>query len=146
MTDIRKADISRAVEEARKLMEKHPDKSRTAICQAASIAIGKPPGFLKRSTLQYRLATAPPEPQPQDGLDEIPDAAEVPVFVRDYSHQPKHLIYPVGDLHIGAAEHQGDRLDEWLKYIAKTRYTSVLNTGDNFNCAIPGSVSDTHAE
>lgn len=132
-----RADISRKVEEARTLLAEKPELSRAAAAKQVGLA---------PRTLGYRLDTFVPSPENPDGLSEVPSPAEIPVFVRDYSDQPNHRIYPVGDLHMGAAEHQGDALDEWLSYICKTRHTSVLNTGDNFNCAIPGSVSDTHTE
>jgi hypothetical protein len=143
MADRRKPDLSVAVERAKELLAADPNLSKSDACRQASTDTGTQ---LSRNTFNYRIEHAPPEIQTMDGLNEEINESEIPVFVRDYSHQPKHSIYPVGDLHIGAKEHQEDRLDEWLKYIAKTRYTSILDTGDNFNCAIPGAVSDVHTE
>lgn len=144
MSRQRSPDLSRAVEWARKYLEDNPKASRSEAAREASKATGQD---LRRQTLNYRLEHAPPALVEHDNLNEVPtDTREIPVFTRDYSSQAKHTVYPVGDLHMGAKEHAAERLDEWLDYIAKTRYTSVLNTGDNFNCAIPGSVSDSHTE
>lgn len=82
-----------------------------------------------------------------DGLTEEPDEeAEIPVFVRDYSDSPHHRPYPIGDLHIGAPQFASKALDQWLTYLLETPNVSMLNTGDNTNCALTTSVSDTYAE
>lgn len=89
----------------------------------------------------------PPAAHVPDDLGEFPtERSEIPVFVRDYSDQEYHRIYPIGDLHIGSPEHAGSALDGWLNYLVETPETSMLNTGDNTNCAITTSVSDTYSE
>jgi len=83
----------------------------------------------------------------EDGLREFSsEEGEIPVFIRDYSDQELHRPYPLGDLHIGAPEFQEDALDEWFQYLLDTPNTSLLNTGDNTNCALTTSVSDTYKE
>ena len=78
--------------------------------------------------------------------DSISDPEEIPVIIRDDSSQPNHYVYPLGDLHKGAAKHQGDRWREWLDYLVSQPDRSLLNTGDNFNSAIIGSKSDVYDE
>lgn len=120
----------------------------TAI-QAAARAEGVPYSTLRGRLKGERPVHDLPEQQPvvHDGLREI-DAtgAEVPVFIRDYSDRAKLSVYPIGDLHIGTRFHARKMLTEWLNYLEKTPGTSLLNTGDNLNCAIEGSVSDVHGE
>lgn len=77
---------------------------------------------------------------PGPGLDGIP------VVHRDYTHLDALHMYPIGDIHLGAPNCAEPVLDEWLQYIVDTDGTSLLNTGDNLNCAITTSVSDTYAE
>jgi hypothetical protein len=135
--------ISRAVETARELIRQHPDWSMSKVAREA----GKTNGTqLSRVALDYRLKHDPPEAHQPDDLTETPDVSEIPVFVRDYSDREFHRVYPIGDLHIGAAEHAADRLDEWLRYIQDTSNVSILNTGDNTNCALKTSVSETYDE
>ena len=76
----------------------------------------------------------------------VDDPEEIPVIVRDYSGQPHHYIYPLGDLHKGSGKHQGRRWREWLDYLCSEPDRSLLNTGDNFNSAIIGSKSDVYDE
>lgn len=76
----------------------------------------------------------------------VADPEEIPVIVRDYSSQPHHYVYPLGDLHKGSGKHQGRRWREWLAYLCDEPDRSLLNTGDNFNSAIIGSKSDVYDE
>jgi UDP-2,3-diacylglucosamine pyrophosphatase LpxH len=78
--------------------------------------------------------------------DDVVDPQEIPVIFRDYSSQPHHYVYPLGDLHKGSAKHQGRRWREWLGYLCEESDRSLLNTGDNFNSAIIGSKSDVYDE
>lgn len=136
-------EITAKVEAAKELIA--GGMSKTEACTKLGLA---------RQTLNSRLERGEliEQPQPQativhDGLREIPDdEAEIPVFIRDYSSQADHHFYPIGDLHIGAPAHAGSALDEWLNYLLATSGTSMLNTGDNTNCALTTSVSDTYAE
>src|SRR4051812_21474827 len=115
MSRRRDPNLGKAVEAARKLLEADPDLSKAAACRQATQDTGT---TLNVASCNYRTQHAPPVIETPDDLLETPtDTAEIPVFVRDYSSQPKHLLYPIGDLHIGAKEHAGDRLDEWLKFI-----------------------------
>lgn len=130
------AEVSRKVEEARKLIA--AGKSRTD----AAAAVGLP-----RTTLGYRLDHFTPAEHVPDNLPDTPtDAAEIPVFERHYEDQESHRIYPIGDLHIGSKNHADDRLDDWLGYLGRTPDVSMLNTGDNLNCALKTSVSETYDE
>lgn len=111
---------------------------------------------LSRTTLSSRvhdidrpeLPARGNQPAPSaDGLPEdASDPSEIPVFVRDYSDRDHHFIYPIGDLHIGSPQHRGDVLDEWLAYLLREPNVSMLNTGDNTNCALSSSVSDEYGE
>lgn len=74
------------------------------------------------------------------------DSANIPVVHRDYSNLASLHTYPLGDIHLGAPECAEDALDEWLQYLMDAEDVSMLNTGDNLNCAIASSVSDTYAE
>lgn len=84
--------------------------------------------------------------RPDDLESKIVDPEEIPVIFRDYSSQPHHYIYPLGDLHKGSAKHQGRRWREWLDYLCSQPDRSLLNTGDNFNSAIIGAKSDVYDE
>jgi hypothetical protein len=85
--------------------------------------------------------------RPVDDLShDIDDPTEVPVIVRDYSHLDSMYVYPLGDVHIGAATHQSARWREWLGYLAGNDRTSMLGTGDFLNCAIIGAKSDVYEE
>jgi len=70
----------------------------------------------------------------------------IPVVHRDYSDLDCLHMLPLGDIHLGSPNCAEPVLDEWLQYIVDTDGTSLLNTGDNLNCAIASSVSDTYAE
>jgi hypothetical protein len=83
-------------------------------------------------------------PDPLDSM--VHDPEEIPVIFRDYSSQDHHYIYPLGDLHKGAAKHQQRRWLNWLDYLCSEPNRSLLNTGDNFNSAIVGSKSDVYDE
>jgi hypothetical protein len=73
-------------------------------------------------------------------------ASEIQVISRDYSDQGKHLIYPLGDVHLGAKTHNEEKWAEWLAYLEETPYASLLGTGDFLNTAIIGSKSDVYDE
>lgn len=95
---------------------------------------------------RWKKEATPPEQSP-DELHEFPTVRpEIPVFVRDYSSQSSHRIYPIGDLHIGSPEHADSALDGWLDYLLNEEEVSMLNTGDNTNCALVTSISDTYSE
>lgn len=96
--------------------------------------------------VKHELPPQALQPIVADGLREDPEGNEIPVFVRDYRHQSEHRIYPIGDLHIGAKSFAEHALDEWFAYILGAENTSVLNTGDNTNCALKDSVSDVYQE
>jgi 3',5'-cyclic AMP phosphodiesterase CpdA len=81
-----------------------------------------------------------------DGLSTEINDNEIPVIIRDYSDKESHRVYPLGDLHIGAANHQADRWAEWVRYIEERDDTSLLLTGDLFNAAIVGAKSDVYEE
>ena len=71
---------------------------------------------------------------------------EIPTIVRDYSDQEKHAIYPLGDVHIGAKQHNAQMWEQWLHYLADRPNCSLLGTGDFLNTAIIGSKSDVYDE
>jgi hypothetical protein len=74
----------------------------------------------------------------------IPD--EIPVITRDYSSQDRHYIYPMGDVHLGAKNHNASMWQEWLRYLEDREDASLLGTGDFLNTAIIGSKSDVYDE
>ena len=80
------------------------------------------------------------------GLSVAPERPEIPVFYRDYSHLDKLHLYPLGDIHKGAASHQATRWREWLSYLVGTPHASMLGTGDFFNAALKDSKSDVYEE
>lgn len=71
---------------------------------------------------------------------------EIQVITRDYRDQDKHSLYPLGDVHLGAATHNGRKWGEWLRYLEQTPNASLLGTGDFLNTAIIGSKSDVYDE
>lgn len=73
-------------------------------------------------------------------------ADAITVIRRNYRHMDSLRVYPMGDFHVGSAAHEGDLLEDWLDYIIETPNATILNTGDNLNCAIPGSKSDQFEE
>ncbi len=96
--------------------------------------------------VKHELPPQALQPIVADGLRETPEGNEIPVFIRDYRDQASHRIYPIGDLHIGAKSFAEPALDEWFDYILGAQHTSMLNTGDNTNCALKDSVSDVYQE
>lgn len=94
-----------------------------------------------RRRLPSRELSGPHYADPEPALTD-----ELPVIVRDYSHMDKLKVYPMGDFHIGSPRHARGKLDEWLGFIQDTPNATVLNTGDNWNVAIPGSKSDVFGE
>lgn len=77
---------------------------------------------------------------------EVARPDEIPIIHRDYSGQAKHYIYPLGDLHIGAKQHNDDMWRQWVAYLEDREETSLLGTGDFLNTAILGSKSDVYDE
>jgi hypothetical protein len=71
---------------------------------------------------------------------------EIPIIRRDYSGQDRHYIYPLGDLHIGAEQHNAAMWAEWLEYLEDRPDCSLLGTGDFLNTAIIGGKSDVYDE
>lgn len=131
-------EVSRKAEHARELLAANPDMTRREA--AAAVGISAP-------SLTRRLNGDPRG----DGADHVeladmPDTGELPIFVRDYTDRDKHTIYPIGDLHIGSPGHAGAQLDEWFAYLEATPNVSMLNTGDNTNCALKSSVSEAYDE
>jgi predicted ArsR family transcriptional regulator len=79
----------------------------------------------------------------------VPEVArpnEIQLIRRDYSHEGKHYVYPLGDVHKGARTHDAVLWREWLNYLADREYASLLGTGDFLNAAIVGSKSDIYEE
>ena len=72
--------------------------------------------------------------------------SEIQVISRDYSDEEKHSIYPLGDVHLGAKTHSGEKWAEWLRYLENAEHASLLGTGDFLNTAIIGSKSDVYDE
>lgn len=81
-----------------------------------------------------------------DGLPYDANPDEIPIFTVDHSDKRKLSLYPIGDIHKGAAQHLDSLFKQWLKYIARTDNTSIIFTGDGCNAAIPGSKSDPFEE
>jgi predicted phosphodiesterase len=79
-------------------------------------------------------------------LPEVAQPDEIPIIYRDYSHQEKHYLYPLGDLHVGARMHNAEMWSKWLSYLEDREETSLLLTGDLLNSAILGSKSDVYEE
>lgn len=71
---------------------------------------------------------------------------EIPVIRRDYSDQETHVLYPLGDVHIGAKQHNASMWADWLDYLYGRENASLLGTGDFLNTAILGSKSDVYDE
>lgn len=90
--------------------------------------------------------------RPISNADKLPErpsptpAGEIPVIHRDYSHLEELYVYPLGDIHKGAPEHQGDLWREWLAYVESRREVSLMFTGDGLNSALKTSVSETYDE
>lgn len=71
---------------------------------------------------------------------------EIPIIRRDYSHEDKHYVYPLGDIHKGASTHDRAMWRQWLSYLRERGIASLLGTGDFLNTAIIGSKSDVYDE
>lgn len=102
-----------------------------------------------RTTLRdhiYRLGMREATLAVRGGVPEVARPPEIQVIYRDYSSQSKHSIYPLGDVHKGAATHHADKWREWLDYLAGRDDASLLGTGDFLNTAIIGSKSDVYDE
>lgn len=78
------------------------------------------------------------------GAGEPPE--EIPVIFRDYSHQSRHLVYPLGDVHLGAHSHNGRAWQQWLGFLGDREDASLLGTGDFLNAAVIGSKSEVYDE
>ena len=84
----------------------------------------------------------------QDEGDDLPAAIEreeIPVIVREYDEE-QHFVYPLGDVHIGAENHERGLWKQWLEYLEERDDASMLGTGDFLNSAIKGSVSEVYDE
>jgi predicted phosphodiesterase len=79
-------------------------------------------------------------------IHDIPQVDEIPVILRDYSHEDAHLIYPLGDIHKGAESHNKSRWQEWLLYLEGKPNASLLGTGDFLNSALKDSKSEAYDE
>lgn len=103
-----------------------------------------------RSTLQSFIKNHLGEfaPVTNDDLSEEPSEGfvEWPVFVRDYSDQDHHYVYPLGDVHVGSPAHAEDRWAEWLGYLENADNVSMLGTGDFLNAALKDSKSEAYDE
>lgn len=76
----------------------------------------------------------------------VPAPSEVPVIRRDYSHLERLFIYPLGDVHKGAASHDVARWRQWLAHLEGRPDTSLMFTGDGLNAGIVGSKSEVYDE
>lgn len=72
-------------------------------------------------------------------------AEEIPIIVREYDSE-RHLVYPLGDVHLGAATHDPAKWESWLGFLHGRKDASLLGTGDFLNTAIVGSKSDVYTE
>lgn len=70
---------------------------------------------------------------------------EVPVF-RRVVDAGEHVVWPLGDVHIGSRAHREDLWLEWLDALGSGPSQSMLGMGDLLNCGIKTSVSDVHEE
>lgn len=90
-----------------------------------------------------------PGSQPADSYDGLTvdpgDELNIPVIIREYD-EPHHFVYPLGDIHKGAAMHLSESWRRWTSYLAETPQTSMLGTGDFLNSALKDSVSDVYDE
>lgn len=77
---------------------------------------------------------------------EVARPSELQIIRRDYSHETRHYVYPLGDVHKGARTHDRALWREWLAYIESRENASLLGTGDFLNTAIVGSKSDIYEE
>lgn len=59
---------------------------------------------------------------------------------------PEIKIYPVGDVHLGAAEHMGKEWDKFITKIENEDNSYLIITGDMMNNATRSSVSDVYEE
>lgn len=74
------------------------------------------------------------------------DPIEMPFIRRDYSHETRHYLYAIGDVHIGAKNHHKKMWEAWLGFLLSKPNTSLLGTGDFLNTAILGAKSDVYEE
>lgn len=77
---------------------------------------------------------------------EVARPVEIPTIRRDYSSDTRHYIYPLGDVHIGARQHNADLWRSWVEHLESRENASLLGTGDFLNTAILGSKSDVYDE
>ena len=54
-----------------------------------------------------------------DGLSYDANPDEIPIFTIDHRDKEKLSLYPIGDVHKGAAQHLDDLFKEWLQYVAQ---------------------------
>lgn len=81
-----------------------------------------------------------------DDLSHEANPDEIPIFTIDHTDKSKLSLYPIGDIHKGAAQHLEELFRQWLRYLRDTEDVSCIFTGDGVNSAIPGSKSDPFEE
>lgn len=81
-----------------------------------------------------------------DDLSESVSPGEIPIFTIDHTDKEKLMLYPIGDIHKGAAQHLEDLFKQWLRYLRDADNVACIFTGDGLNAAIPGSKSDPFEE
>lgn len=131
-----------AIEQAARLLRENPGLSKRAAAEEVGV---------NESTLRYGLRRLNLDAEagiPSRGDPSLLDSEveEIPVIHRDYSHLEELYVYPMSDVHKGAAGHDRARWREWLGYIEATPNTSLILNGDLFNAAILGSKSDIYSE
>ena len=81
-----------------------------------------------------------------DELSHEANPDEIPIFTIDHTDKDKLSLYPIGDVHKGAAQHLEALFQQWLRYLRDTENVACIFTGDGVNAAIPGSKSDPFEE
>lgn len=95
---------------------------------------------VRRLAKRYGVRRGYQTPTPVD------EPTEIPVIYRDYSHEDRHFVYPLGDVHLGARTHNSSVWTDWLDYLYGRPETSLLGTGDFLNSGIVGSKSEVYDE
>jgi predicted phosphodiesterase len=109
---------------------------------AGARILGIPPSTFKDRLERIKLGPN----YESDGLDHDANPDEIPIFTIDHSDKAKLSLYPIGDVHKGAAQHLEGLFQQWLRYLRDTDDVAAIFTGDGFNAAIPGSKSDPFEE
>jgi hypothetical protein len=98
------------------------------------------------STLQDRILRMGRDDAVASFSQPVPDdGGEIPVIVREYDEE-RHLVYPLGDVHLGSMQHDAKKWAQWLQFVQSRKTASVLGTGDFLNTAILGGKSDVYDE